>query len=51
MKQSGITRLRLHPKILFRFTAHRVTVWAGVISLRLSWAMAWISSTINVSAL
>jgi hypothetical protein len=35
MKQSGITRSPLYPKILFGFTAHPITVWAGVILLRL----------------
>ena len=35
MKQSRVTRSPLYPKILFGFTVHPITVWAGVILLRL----------------
>jgi hypothetical protein len=35
MKTAKSERSRLYPKILFGFTAHPITVWAGVILLRL----------------
>jgi hypothetical protein len=35
MKQSGVARSPLYPKIVFGFTSHPITVWAGVILLRL----------------
>src|SRR5262245_36509699 len=35
MKQARRARSPLYPKVLFGFTSHPITVWAGVILLRL----------------
>lgn len=48
MKQTGVARSPLYPRILFGFTAHPITVWAGVILLRLNFE--WIKLREELSA-